>query len=204
MSSIVTKNTGKKGELLILHKIINNAEECLSALQNAFIYNSSQFLKECTSQVEIIKGDVDEITGRIKDQVQQYPDLQPYVPIPDHLLSIGKSIEKLAASVNKKITGHILFSDKALRESIFLLQRLIEILAPTSDIILARNTFLSMYVQEAQVGVEKMAMEYATLHEERLIKGVCTDAASVIYIAMLDAIKNIAWHSKEIAIKLAG
>jgi Na+/phosphate symporter len=87
-------------------------------------------------------------------------------------------------------------------EMTFLLQRLDEILRPTTEIIFERNTLLSMYIQESQASVGKMAGEYATLHEERLIKGVCFPAASSLYINMLDSVKGIAWHSKEIAVKL--
>jgi hypothetical protein len=63
---------------------------------------------------------------------------------------------------------------------------------------------MSMYVEESQAGVGKMAIEYATLHEERLIKGVCLPIASSLYLTMLNAIKSIAWNAKEIAIGLAG
>jgi hypothetical protein len=52
-------------------------------------------------------------------------------------------------------------------------------------------------------GVIRRAIEYATLHEERLIEGSCLPVASAIYIYMLDIIKSIAWHAKEIALKLA-
>ncbi len=206
MNSIVKKNTGSdmKADLLTLHEMINDAEECISNLQNAFIYDAPQFLKECTSKAETIKRDAPKISEHIRTQIERHPDLQPYVSIPDHILKIGTNIEKLSESVNKKIMGNILFSDRAVKESTFLLQRLTEVLAPTSDIILARNRFLGMYIQETQAEVEKKALEYATLHEERLIKGICNDAASIIFIAMLDAIKSIAWHSKEISVKLAG
>ena len=115
-----------------------------------------------------------------------------------------ENIDKLSKLIDKKIRENILFSDKAVNETIFLLQRLIEILRPTADIILARNTFLRMYILESQVSVEKMATDYATLHEDQLITGDCTPAASSLYLKMLDAIKNIAWYTKEIAIKLAG
>jgi hypothetical protein len=61
-----------------------------------------------------------------------------------------------------------------------------------------------MYVRESQADVERMATEYATMHEERLIAGVCVPRSASIYVKMLEAIKNTAWHSKEIAVKLAG
>ncbi len=97
----------------------------------------------------------------------------------------------------------VLFSDRAIEEVTYLLQRLTDILRPTSDIILARNAILGKYVNESEAGVVKRALEYATLHEERLIEGLCIPFASLLYINMLDEIKNIAWHAKEIATKLA-
>ena len=119
-------------------------------------------------------------------------------------MKIVENLEKLSEIIDKKIRDNILFSDRAVKETVFLLQRLIEILSPTGDIILARNTFLSMYIEESQEGVGKMAREYATFHEERLIQGVCLPVSSSLYVNMLNAIKNIAWHAKEIAVKLAG
>jgi Na+/phosphate symporter len=56
----------------------------------------------------------------------------------------------------------------------------------------------------SHAGVEKLAEEYATLHEDRLITGECMPEASSIFLKMLDAIKDIAWNAKEIAVKLAG
>ncbi|MBI5212817.1 MAG: hypothetical protein HY957_05520, partial [Nitrospirae bacterium] len=74
----------------------------------------------------------------------------------------------------------------------------------TSDILLAKNFILGRYVQESEAGIVKRATEYATLHEERLIEGLCLPIASSLYINMLDSIKNIAWHAKEITAKLVG
>jgi Na+/phosphate symporter len=173
-------------------------------LQYAFIYHNAKLLKECTVKIAALKKSGASLTGDIEQAVRDNPDMKPYAPIPAHISRIGNDIEKLSECIDKKISENILFSDKAVKETIFLLQRLNEILTPTADIVLARNTFLSMYVEESQVGVGKMAIEYATLHEERLIKGVCLQVASSLYITMLDAIKSIAWQAKEIAIGLAG
>ncbi|UCE78823.1 MAG: hypothetical protein JSV13_10015 [Nitrospiraceae bacterium] len=195
---------GLGNELVILHDMIIDAEECILLLQNAFIYHNAKFLAECKVKIAAIKKSGASLAGDMEQTVRDNPDMKPYVPIPAHLSGIGNHIEKLSECIDRKISENILFSDKAVKETIFLLQRLNEILTPTADIVLARNTFLSMYVEESQVGVGKMATEYATLHEERLIKGVCLPAASSLYITMLDAIKSISWHSKEIAIGLAG
>jgi hypothetical protein len=184
--------------------MITDAEECILLLQNAFIYHNAKLLKECKVKIASVKKSGASLTGDMEQAVRDNPDMKPYAPIPAHLSRIGNAIEKLSECIDKKISENILFSDKAVKETIFLLQRLTEILTPTADIVLARNTFLIMYVEESQVGVGKMAIEYATLHEERLIKGVCLPVASSLYITMLDAIKSIAWNAKEIAIGLDG
>ena len=191
-------------ELITLHDMTNNAAECLSLLENSFIYHKLKLLQECNKTAGIIKREVTQLTKEIVENVNFNPELKPYVSIPGHLLKIVENIEKLHELIDKKNSESILFSDKAVSESLFLLQRLMEMLTPISDIILARNTILSMYVRESQVDVEKMATEYATMHEERLIVGVCVPRSASIYVNMLEAIKNIAWHSKEIAVKLTG
>lgn len=190
--------------LLSLHEMANNAESCLSYLQTAFIYNSSKPLKECYSSVEKIKDAEVQLTKAISELAKENPDLKAYVSVPVHLRRIGECIEKLAELIDKKIKNDILFSDRAITEITFLLQRLIDILRPTADIILAKNVILKRYVEESESGVVKRANEYATLHEERLIEGLCLPIASSLYINMLDAIKDIAWHAKEIATKLVG
>jgi Na+/phosphate symporter len=184
--------------------MITDAVECILLMQNAFIYHNAKLLKECKVKIAAVKKSGASLTGDMEQTARDNPYMKPYAPIPSHLSRIGNAIEKLSECIDKKINDNILFSDKAVKETIFLLQRLTEILTPTADIVLARNTFMSMYVEESQVGVGKMALEYATLHEERLIKGVCVPKSASIYVNMLEAIKNIAWHSKEIAVKLAG
>jgi Na+/phosphate symporter len=109
---------------------------------------------------------------------------------------------KLSELIYEKIQKRILFSDKAIEEITFLLQRLIDLLRPASDIILARNEILGNYVLESQADIARRTLEYTTLHEERLISGVCSPIASPLFISMLENIKSIAWHAKEIASKL--
>ncbi len=130
------------------------------------------------------------------------PNFQVYEPIPGHFLNIGKSLEELAELIDKKIKKGILFSDKCCGETIFLLQRLIDMMKPTADMIFTRNKILANYVLETEKGVSRRSLEYATSHEEKLIEGICFSEESTIYLKMLDVIKSIAWRSKKIVEKL--
>ncbi|MHA2220177.1 MAG: hypothetical protein ACXACY_30210 [Candidatus Hodarchaeales archaeon] len=200
----LSSNEEIKEILKSLNEVVNYAEEYMSSIQSAFIYHTSLPLKKYEIDTKVLKKEEAELIKFTNERVADDFDLKPYISVSVHIMRMWESIDKLSKLIEEKIRGNILFSDKAVNETIFLLQRLAEILRPTADIILARNTFLKMYILESQASVEKMATEYATLHEDRLIKGVCLPAASKLYISMLDAIKSIAWHTKEIATKLVG
>ncbi len=187
-----------------LYDFVNDADDCISLLQTAFIYNKSSPLQECNTKASDIQSSEISLTKRLTEASRENQDLRKYISIPSHLFSIAQNIGNLSELIHKKIEDNVLFSDKAVNELMFLLQRLSEMLIPAADIILARNIFLSQYVQESQAGVEKKADEYATMHEERLIRGECLPVSSSLFIGMLDAIKGIAWHTKEITVKLTG
>lgn len=201
------KSEGKKTvkEILMnLHQLAIGADDCISMLQTAFIYNSSTVLRDCQPKVERIKKLEPQLTRELAELARDNPDLKPYVSVPVHLLRIGEGVTILSEQMEKKIRESILCSPSAIDELTFLSQRLMEMLRPTADMILVRNEILSKYVQESALGVERRATEYATRHEERLIEGLCLPPASALYITVLDAVKSIAWHTKEIARKLSG
>lgn len=191
-----------KDLMVTMYDITTSAETCMSHLQTALIYNSTKTLKDCFTKVKEVKELEPKLTKRLTELAKNNQDLNAYIPVPMHILKIYENIEKLSLETEKKIKDNILFSDKAMTEITFLLQRLIDILRPTAEIILAKNVIVRRYVEESRVGIVRRAIEYATLHEERLIEGLCLQVASSIYLNMLDAIKSIAWHSKEITVNL--
>ena len=191
-----------KSKLTVLHDITHETCEFIAVMQTAFIYNTSKPLQENRSKVVEYGKKMDSVSAVIKEAALDDEAVKPYVTVPEHLSEVWKNLDKLCDLIDKKIREKVLFSDKAVNETIYLFQRLVEILRPTADIILARNTFLSKYIQESQANIAKMAVEYATLHENRLITGECLPVASSIYVSMLESIKSIAWHTKEIAVIL--
>ncbi|RJQ56951.1 MAG: hypothetical protein C4526_00185 [Nitrospiraceae bacterium] len=188
-----------KKAIMRLHDLAEGAENCLLSLQTAFIYNTTTPLEGFSETAGNIRQAEAGLTRKLAEIAGDDPGIKRYVPVPGHLLIIGEKLEKLRELMEKKIKGNVLFSDKAVKETIFLLQRLGEILWTASSLMLARNTFLGMYIDESVLNLGKLADEYASQHEERLIEGLCLPVASSIYINMLDAIRSIAWNIKEIA-----
>jgi Na+/phosphate symporter len=187
-----------------INELVNYAEDCVSAMQVSFIYNNPSLLKGCEVDTEAIKKIEPELI-RLSEEIDDADfKLKLYASICVHLLKMWEKIDMLSKLIERKIREKILFPDKSVNETIFLLQRLVEILKPTADIILARNTFLRSYIQESQISLEKMAAEYSTFYEDRLIKDESQPVVAPLHLKMLDAINSIAWHTKEIAIKLTG
>ena len=192
-----------KDMLMVLHDMGSSAEESVSSIQTALIYNKTMPLEDCKTRIESIKKQEGLLKSRFAEIIGEDPGVAKYAEVHGHISRIAEDLGELSDLIDKKIRENILFSDRAANESMFLLQRLTEILRPATDMILARNIFLCKYVQQSQSDLSKMADEYATLHEERLIKGECQPVASSLYIGMLDMIKRIAWHAREITLKLS-
>lgn len=192
-----------KETLRAIHDIGNNLEDFISFLQTAFIYNKVAPLRDVKERIDSLKKLILSVTEKIVIIARDDPHMRHYVTIPTNLLRITENIEKISELISTKIKEDLLFSDRAISEITFLLQRITDILRPTSDIILAPNSILGNYIRESEAGIVRRAIDYATLHEERLIEGLCLPKASALYINILDAIKNIAWHCKEIANKVA-
>ena len=187
-----------------LHNIAIKANDCLLLLETAFVHNSPGLLKDCRGKLDSMKKAETEATARITVLIHENPDLKPYLEISQLLHRIGEHIEKLLEAVNKKIKEDILFSDRGIKEINLLFKKLSEILKTTSDLFLIKNPVLIRYIKESEADLANKTLEYSTLHEERLIEGLCLPIASPLYLTMLNSIHNIAREAKDIAEKIAG
>ncbi len=185
-----------------IHEMSKGLEEALSLLYNALIYNKEALVGEAEALVEKVKAGERGLTEELIEASQSDEVARRFSPIPSHLERIASNLDHVARSIRTKIKDDILFSDKAISELGFLFQRAKEILGAVNEIILSRNTYLANYVKESELEIERTANQFSTLHEERLIEGLCLPKASGIYIVILDSIKRIVYNAKEIAHKL--
>jgi len=185
-----------------LHDINQSAESCLYLLENAFIYHSSKFLGECESKTREIRQNAKVLTDELIAGAKSDPLISVYVPVPGHFERMGGFIDAISGCMRTKIKEGLLLSDRAVSEISFLLKRTEEVLKNTGDIILARNVIIREYVKDSATEINRSANEFATMHEERLIAGVCMSKASPLFLEIMDAIKGITWHAKEIAVQL--
>ena len=187
-----------------LHNVAIKANDCLLLLETAFIHNSPGLLKGCRGKLDSMKKAETEVTARITGLIRENRDLIPYLETSQLLFRIGEHIEKLLETVNKKIKEDILFSDRGIKEINLLIKKLSEIMKTTADLFLIKNPVLIRYIKESEADLANKTLEYSTLHEERLIEGLCLPVASPLYLTMLNSIQNIGRDAKDIADKIAG
>lgn len=195
---------GKCDDLLHqIHEMGTGAGECLACLQKTFISNSREASLACTERLSDIRAKEPEMMKAIASSARTAAEKQGLKDVVRHFLSICGHLEDLAGTLRQKVKENILFSDRGVTEVSFLSQTLADILRAAADLVLVRNPILIRYVLESETVVEKMTIEYATQHEERLIEGLCLPVAAPVFLSMLDAFKGIAREAKGVAEKMS-
>ncbi|GBE01400.1 hypothetical protein BMS3Bbin06_00593 [bacterium BMS3Bbin06] len=182
-----------------IYSISKELEECQSQIYNAFIYNKPSFLDEADTVTKRVIDNEERLTTELLAACGKDEKARRYCTVPTNLGRIAFNFGIISRAVRTKIKEDLLFSDKAISEVNFLFNRTKEILNTLSDFLLARNTYTANYLIESEKEIERAATEFATLHEERLIEGLCLPKVSGIYILILDSIKRIAWNARTIA-----
>ena len=127
---------------------------------------------------------------------------QDFIFIPMHLERIADNIALLGVATGRTVREGIPFTDRANREVRRLFDAVLELLEDLRDALRTGNMTLVRYIQDAGRSCEAEANEYALFHEQRLIEGVCQPRSSSTYLAMLDHLKAIEWHTRQVAEKL--
>lgn len=122
---------------------------------------------------------------------------------PAHLERIGDNVENLVRCVRTLVQEGMPFSERANKEINTLFERAIELLGAVADIVLTRNRVLVRHVLEQGERYQALASEYALAHQDRLIEGVCMARHSSLYLAILDYLKDIERHARQIAEKVS-
>lgn len=123
--------------------------------------------------------------------------------VPMHLERVGDNLEALVGAIRTMRDEGVPFTDRAVRELSGLFERAGELLECVRDAMITGNRVLIRYVTDRGTQFAQLADDYALAHQQRLIEGVCMPRASSVYLAMLDYLKGVESHTRQIAQKLA-
>jgi Na+/phosphate symporter len=123
--------------------------------------------------------------------------------LPMHIERVVSDIDTLLRTLRAMLHDAVPFSERAMREINSLFEKSVELLECMRDAIGTRNKVLIRHIREEGGRFERMINEFALFHQERLVEGLCLPKASSLYLAILDSLKGIESHAREIVQKLA-
>lgn len=119
--------------------------------------------------------------------------------LPMHLERIGDNVEFLVRAIRRTIEDGVPFSERAINEIDTLFEKVIELMECMRDAIGTENKVLIRHIIEEGPRFERLLSEFAEFHQERLIKNLCSPKSSSIYLAILDYLKGIEEHIRQMA-----
>ena len=182
-----------------LEGILLSMAGCMDLLYKAFLRNDTESLEAVTCTMRNISERMPEVTDNIARHSKHQPDVAHLISVPSTVGRIHADLLTVARVVEKKVREDILFSDLAIEELSYMLERTRDIVLHLEDMLMSGSELGKVHVLAVCATLEAKAEKFAALHQDRLVEGLCMPKSSGLFIEALWAMKNIAWLSHDIA-----
>ncbi len=186
----------------VLDQLSHDAEKMAAKAFEGLVKHNRKALEEAEKIGAGIESEAKQLTQTVLSAKEESKLLHSttIVEVANELQKIRYSVDKMTGSIRNKIDEGVLFSDKAVVELKDFFNAVLEGLRNIHDLILTRNPVLIKHIIQQVEEFESTARKYAEEHEERLIKGICLPKSSLIYLLILDSLKDILWYIRGVAI----
>ncbi len=116
---------------------------------------------------------------------------QMFIAALPHFQRIALALDNLVDKMEIKVESNILFTDKALDEIRQLMVAVAAEFVDVKDYCATRNPVLRKQIDANLDKVTNLINEFDSIHQNRLISGVCMPQASYLYIDMTDSLKRM-------------
>ncbi len=186
-----------------LQRFTELIQESLSLIFDGFYKVQLQYLDQANEKLKKGHSLLEGIQKRASASSElQAEDIADIASIISNYQKIAFNLEKIGEHTRNKNREGILFTEKAVTELEELFRGVNNLLTHMNDVINTRNPVLIDYILREKRNLKKMARDFATEHEDRLIKGVCMAHSSSIYLYILDGLQDILWHLQAVVEKL--
>src|SRR3990170_98812 len=188
----------KKDIYLMLHR----AQEMLDLTADAFMKSKTSKLDEAMEISKEIHRKEDDLTEALAKMAPESGEARAILTVPSHLEKIATSVERIIEHTRNRITHGMLFSDKAVQETGTLFKNAAGLLKNAGDTAVTGSKSGAEAVMTEGDKIVRMAGDFSTAHENRLVSGECSPRLSTTYLCILYAFEDLAWHAKETVKKL--
>ncbi|PKM81585.1 MAG: hypothetical protein CVU89_08815 [Firmicutes bacterium HGW-Firmicutes-14] len=162
--------------------------------------------RESLSEAEKVGARIEQAAKKLNQAVIAAREESKVLPsttiieVNSELKKIKYSLDKTVEQIRIKADDGLLFSDKALSELKDFFTAALEGLQNVHDLILTKNPVIISHIIERSDKYEAIGRKYAEEHQERLIRGICLPKSSLVYLVILDSLKDILRYLKAIAL----
>lgn len=182
----------KKDIYLIMHKAL----EMVELTEDGFTKSKLSALDQSDELAKEIHVKEDVLTAALANLSASNPEARSILTVPSHVEKIATSIKRITDNSRARIKEGMLFSDKAILETGKLFTKTKEVLKKAGEAaVTGSKTTIETALSESTL-MERMANEFATAHEERLVTGECSPKSSSTYLCILYAFEDMGAHIK--------
>jgi len=179
-----------------LYLLIHKAQEMLELAEDGFMKNKLASLDQADDLAKEIHTKEDALTTTLAKMASTNGDARTLLSVPASIEKIATSIKRIIENSRARIKEGILFSDKAILETGKLFTKAKDVLKKSGEAaVTSSQETLEGALRESDA-MERIANDYATAHEERLVTGECSPKSSSTYLCILYAFDDMGAHIK--------
>ena len=189
----------KKEIYLALH----TAQSILELTENGFMKSKLAALDQADELAKELHAKQNALTASLAKMASTDIEARALLAATSHIEIIAANIKRINEGCRARVKEGLLFSDKGIREAGMLFAKSKEMLKKAGE---ATVTATSAAVESALTesdAISRMANEFATAHEERLMTCECSPKTSSTYLGMLYAFEDMGAHVKDAVKKLS-
>jgi Na+/phosphate symporter len=189
----------KKEIYLLLHKTL----EMLELTEDGFMKNKIASLDQADELAKEVHAKEDVLTAALAKMASSNSEARALLSVPSYIEKIATTIKRITENSRVRITEGMLFSDKAINETGKLFNKTKEVLKKTGE---SAVTGAKASIETASAdadAMERMANEYSTAHEDRLVTGECSPKSSSTYLCILYAFEDMGGYVKNAVKRLS-
>lgn len=189
----------KKEIYLMMHK----AQEMLELVEDGFMKSKLASLDQADELVKEIHSREDILTTTLAKMASANNEARTLLTVPSHIEKIATIIMRITESSRTRIKEGLLFSDKAVNETEKLFAFTMDVLKKSAEAaITGSESAVKTTIADADA-MERMANNFATAHEDRLVTGECSPNSSSTYLCILYAFEDMGTHIKNVVKRLS-
>lgn len=189
----------KKDIYLIMHKAL----EMVELTEDGFTKSKLAALDQADELAREIHAKEDTLTSSLAKLASTNSDARAILTVPSHIEKIATCIKRITENSRARIKEGMLFSDKAILETGKLFTKTKEVLKKAGEVAVTGSSATMQTVVAESDAIERMANEFATAHEDRLVTGECSPKSSSTYLCILYAFEDMGAHTKDAIMRLA-